>query len=843
MKRITIVLAFLSSIGIAQNFDINEYAIFLEQHQNLQYEELMELNPITHTYYKGIETTIPMEEYAYYDSILEKYELTDDELALLNQNHFVISERLSFSNMGHAFQDVWIKDMPVFVSTDAILHAIHKSYDEILIDIEKYFMLKNIDSALTLMYNYYPLIYNQYSSDEQLIQSLEDIDLYLTIANCLIKDSIIEPQLIDSSEVSRILSLIEAEGFVEMPLFSAKPRKLDFSQFTVRGHYVDDEFTQEYGVSLEPYFRAMMWLGRIDFWLTSPENDSISLADQLRMSLDALLLNEIVKASGAHDLIAQNSQIIDALVGESDNLTIEELTGICNSIYINDVSDILNENLFETFQDTLKKNNAYGQKIMSTILEVNIFSATPDTLPVSFKLMGQRFILDSYVFSNVVYDRIIYEEQKELRLMPDPLDVLYALGNNNAAPILEEEINRYHYSSQLSALRYLINSYEQDFWENSLYNTWLYAIKSLNTPEDISNYPLFMNTAAWQQEKMNTQLASWSQLRHDNLLYAKQSYTGFISCYYPHTYIEPIPGFYSSIKTFADKAYSLFNEFDLETTYAARIVYYFDYLSTVMEKLHIIAQKELNNESFTEEEIEFLKEVIYESEECGPEFNGWYPSIFYNMYSVSEADYIIADVHTQPTDSSGNVIGKVLHVGTGKINLGIFVAPSPSNDFKNTLFVGPVMSYYEKETWNFNRMTDQEWYTLVDQNDIPKRPDWVNIYLADENGNKYDSGRELQSEIYVNILEPTIANNEIDQIMIYPVPFSDELNAQFYLNNSTNIEISLINNLGQLEEIILNKNLDKGHYSIQKPVSKLNPGIYYLNIKTENSNQTIKIVK
>ena len=60
-----------------------------------------------------------------------------------------------------------------------------------------------------------------------------------------------------------------------------------------------------------------------------------------------------------------------------------------------------------------------------------------------------------------------------------------------------------------------------------------------------------MQTAAWWQHKMNSQLSSWTELRHDNLLYAKQSYTGGIICSYPYSYVEPVPEFFNSISVLA----------------------------------------------------------------------------------------------------------------------------------------------------------------------------------------------------------------------------------------------------------------------------------------------------
>jgi hypothetical protein len=46
---------------------------------------------------------------------------------------------------------------------------------------------------------------------------------------------------------------------------------------------------------------------------------------------------------------------------------------------------------------------------------------------------------------------------------------------------------------------------------------------------------------------LNTQLGSWTQLRHDTVLYAKQSVTGGILCDFPHSYLEPVPAFWEAM--------------------------------------------------------------------------------------------------------------------------------------------------------------------------------------------------------------------------------------------------------------------------------------------------------
>ena len=99
-------------------------------------------------------------------------------------------------------------------------------------------------------------------------------------------------------------------------------------------------------------------------------------------------------------------------------------------------------------------------------------------------------------------------------------------------------------------------------------------------------------------------------------------------------------------------------------------------------------------------------------------------------------DYLIADVHTSPTDEAGAMVGWVKHVGTGPINLGVMVLPLEG---KSIAFVSPMMSYYEHLTTNFRRLTDEEWALIY--NVAPSlRPDFVNAWLADVKGNRRPGG-------------------------------------------------------------------------------------------------------
>src|SRR5690606_16578956 len=132
--------------------------------------------------------------------------------------------------------------------------------------------------------------------------------------------------------------------------------------------------------------------------------------------------------------------------------------------------------------------------------------------------------------------------------IPSTQDILFAFGNDASIQLLQNELKKYPYSSNLAGLRYLIDGYDNDFWKSSVYTCWLNSIRSLNPPQNRGNLPKFMQTAAWWQKTMNTQLANWAEMRHDFMLYAKQSYGGGNGCSYPYGYIEPVPDLYKKIQ-------------------------------------------------------------------------------------------------------------------------------------------------------------------------------------------------------------------------------------------------------------------------------------------------------
>lgn len=742
MKKSLLALGLLlvCAAAAAQSvrFDPAAYRQFLADTRSLTALQLLQSHPAGR-----FEASAPIDwtRALYADSIAEKYQLTAGEKSLLQRNGFMVSERLSHTTFIQAFADIYVKDLPVFVSADAILHAVHASYDEILKRVELQQLLPRLTALLESLHNGLPALAAGYSAQPGLQPMLRDVDLYLAVSRNLLDGKTRPIYRENNSAFTQLLTLIGEEKPAAFPLFSTTSRKIDFSQFQVRGHY-----NAEWHPELARYFRAMMWLGRTEIYLIAPKEDDVppTFADVQRQIIDALLLCELLDATASGSAFADIEQTLAFFVGECDNVTPDQLTGLSHYLGIATPAQLLDSLQTVRLQQTLAEQSYAWQRINSQMLLSDPME--PDSLrPASaFLLFGQRFIVDSYITGQVVYDKIRHEGWKVTRMLPSTLDVLFGLGNDAAGQLLQGELETWHYAPNLAAVRYLVDGYDADFWRSSLFNHWLAAIRTLNPPAERSALPAVMRTAAWWQRMMNSQLASWTELRHDNLLYAKQSYSGMTTCSYPEVYIEPVPELYSALARMARAGAAHFATLDTQPS----VYGYFSTAACTFDTLEMIAGRLLRSEPCTAAEAAFLQRTLQrEMASCGERpYSGWYPDLYVQSWEsnlLTDADLLVADIHTSPTDAGGQLVGWVQHVGTGPVNLGVVVLPVAGQP---VAFVAPMSSYYEHLAVNFRRLTDEEWAECYAQ--APSlRPDFVNAWLADTNGGLRSPGAMLLTAV------------------------------------------------------------------------------------------------
>ncbi len=805
-RCIVIALLLPSSLLVGQqtNFDIDTYKIFLTTHQDLTSGQLVSMHPAG--VFEATSNVNPLTA-PYYDLIDARYHFTEGEKTLLQNHGFFVTERLSYPSFGNALTQIYNYDLPVFVSTDAILHPLHTSYDALLQEVEFRVLVPSIDTLLSRLHSTIPFLAERYASSDSMETMLKDLDVYLAVPRLLLGKSISPFYVENTTTVNELLTLIQELAPQKYALFSSTQRTIDFSQFQVRGHYSQDPL-------LGKYFQAMIWLGRTEIYLTAPESDDPekqTQADIQRQVILALLVTEAAESANTVALVDSIDSVLRLFVGDQDNVTLSNLFSLRTQLGIQSASELLDTLRFQSFRALLLEQSYAFQRINSQILMSDPMDPDQIQTASAFLLFGQRFIVDSYVTWNVVFDRIIFNGQKVRRMLPDPLDIMFAIGNNAAGQLMQTEIDNYHYAPNLAALRYLIDSYDSLFWYSSFYNGWLNAIRTLNPPEYRTMLPAFMQTAAWWQEKLNTQLASWAQLRHDNLLYAKQSYSGGVICSFPESYVEPIPEFYHAISQFSLMAEEKLAGFNIPTVSS-----FFHNFSLIADTLSCVAVKELAHTTLSEAEKLFLKSMLRPPDPmCGSPYTGWYTKLYFQLSAgakdMFDQDYVVADVHTAPTDEYGNPVGWVLHGGTGPINLAIISAEL--SDGTPCTFAGPVMSYYEHISTNFKRLTDEEWKTMYALSPS-LRPPFAYLYLADDSGSFTPNAPSL---VTTDVKDRPTQNLPSTLVLRqnYPNPFNSSTLISFVVPLSlahSTVTLRIFNVQGELVSELIQKELPAGNY-------------------------------
>ena len=638
------------------------------------------------------------------------------EEARLAANGFVITDRLRAPSFIYGYENVYSADLPVYVSADSILYAVHRSFDQILKSVEQTALLPALQQLVDGMRG----ALQGGAANDLSIDARRDLDVYLAVAASLLSGTSVAP--VAGGDAATVKSLVDkaiaASGSDRITLFGTG-RDVDFSQFTPRGHYTDS-------LELTRYFRATMWFGRTDLRLveTLPDGSQVFRRRQLEgaYAMRATMTGDTLSAWKTLD------DVIGGFVGEHDNMTVAQLDSLLADLHLARAADLAGLSDAAIAQAIVA--GAYGrQRIASDLLE----NGTGKTLPLSstFLLLGQRYTVDSHVFANVVWDRVAHGTAPH-RLMPNPLDVAFgALGNNQAGQLLGTELQTYAYAPDLASMRVLVDAHPAEYWDSSLYTEWLGMQRALSPTADVANpnavgMPKVTGTEPWGRRILSTQLASWAELRHDTVLYAKQSYTGGNSCVYPDAYVEPYPELFARLGAFAAKGAALTSGLPAPQ-YGPSYGAYFEQLRTVAATLESMAKNQRTGAPHTTEQMAFINQLTF-SNGCGSlaSFDGWYAKLFFSPQDAIETDPTIADVHTQPYDDAGNEVGNVLHVGTTAPRLMLVTVESCSGA---RAYAGYASSYHEKITGQYVRLTDEDWSKDLWTNPPPEVPWFSDLVL------------------------------------------------------------------------------------------------------------------
>jgi hypothetical protein len=170
----SIVFVPVSYAQTVPDFDMKAYKSFLASHQDMSSDQLLSLHPT------GLFKQDSPTDYStslYFKSLDSLYNFTSDEKTLLGQHGFVVTERIRPQTFTAGFDQIFKADMPLFISTDAILHALHMSYDKILKNAEMAIMIPKLGDALEQIHEQLPVLATNYAQENGMSPSLSDAAL------------------------------------------------------------------------------------------------------------------------------------------------------------------------------------------------------------------------------------------------------------------------------------------------------------------------------------------------------------------------------------------------------------------------------------------------------------------------------------------------------------------------------------------------------------------------------------------------------------------------------------------------------------------------------------------
>lgn len=614
--------------------------------------------------------------------------LSDYQKSMIAQNGFVVMPT-DAEQLFYLYEENTYKTIPNFVTTDSVLQLYHIYYDYSLRNVESNFFYEDTakmnDTLLCEVLKEYEEV-----KDEQVKQAMERVIGYLAVVDLLLD----VPLPNDVSEDIRERAkqeydlIMKADRTTDSPIAGTK---LDYTLFTVRGHYTRSE-------ELSKYFLAFSWYGLVPFTFYSEGNENRDNA------LCAMILSDALKNTPEAEQIWNTIYATTSfMVGESDDLMPCEISNLIEQIYGKIPAPDELPGKMDDFYAGLK-----------SLRSAQIVSKQEDiSKDLQMRFMGQRYIADSEILQEL--------SDPDFRPFPTGLDVFAVYGSERAEALLDEiyrpEELWADYRENFDKLADKFRNQSIQEQTSNAYNGWLFALKQIADTKG-EGYPLFMQNDAWMNKSLTTALGSWAELRHDTILYGKQSGAECGGGEEPPEvmgYVEPDPEFFHRLIWLTE---TTMNGLDERGVLSNEMRYKTETMLNMLRFLENCAVKELNGEDLNAEErysllvyggtLEYISSSIAEAD-------GWY-------LIESDTDRnmaVIADVHT--------TLGGYLEEGVGHA-CEIYVA-IPQNG-KVYLTRGAVFDYYEFDS--VLRLTDEEWQSLLNEYP-PERVPYVGTFM-DENG-------------------------------------------------------------------------------------------------------------
>lgn len=615
--------------------------------------------------------------------------LNKAQRAKLQQNLFVVTPT-------DDLQLYWVygsndyRDLPSLVTCDTVLHLYHVFYDAALRGTEQSFLMPKAKRLTTNMLNLSLQQYSAAQGADMREAALKNV-AYFAVAQHLLDVPVTQklPPVATEMVKAELNRITAASGSAISAIF---PYKVDYSQFIVRGHYTKSEL-------LKRYFRVMTWYGLMPISLSDRQGRPIPLGIR-----QALLLSSALKTGSNTVDWTAIYEPTSMFVGTSNMLTPGEIDSVASKVFGVGEPD---PGRFALFVQRLKSLRT---------AKIQAVTRDPDASAseVQLRFMGRRYIPDSEMLQKV---------SDQERLMPNGLDVMAILGSLRAAAILDGSPAKYNprawqgYLPARRALSLKFASTPASSWTSNFYWSWLNALRPLLETLG-SDYPSFMRSQAWADKSLSTALASWTQLRHDTILYGEQSGAEMGDGDEPQPYVpgfvEPRVEVYSRLLALAKMTRTELQKRGMISEDARESFVSYEGL---LDFLRAVSVKEMAGHALTKKEHLRIRKVEAEFEDLTVMMLKYGT----NIQSLKEDDLdmaLIADVHTGGQEALEEAVGRADRI--------VAVVPIEG---KLYFARGSVFSYYEFTKPVSERMTDEAWKQMLKDGKAPARPSWQRSFF------------------------------------------------------------------------------------------------------------------
>lgn len=633
-------------------------------------------------------------------NLINPAQLADFPTALYDQlgrNGFAIvpAEHLQ---LFHVYEQNDYHEFPSFITTDLFLQLYHLYFDAMLREVEQHSFMQLIDDFCTTAIS--ELRKQQATNPQQQLADAYEWDVcYFAIAQSLLK-----PSGRPSSDFTQKYREAAEEAYVSAhearnatsEFLGYRDAQFEFSLFRPRGHYTRTD-------SLRQYFQAMMWLQTAPF-----------MTDNAQHMVRALSMAELIgRSEKLTRLYRKLTEPMTYLMGMPDDVSLMQVYDVIRQTGLSTEQIISRPAVFKSVCQTID-----DMAERTTRLRPKFIHSSRNKL----RLMPQRYQPDA----EVLLEMVDYKNSPTRRPTPMGLDVFAAMGNQLARQILTDEMGQAKQWDMFSAaLQRMTKRTDSIDWTTNVACLWMDALKSVAAPAKKPS-PYFMLTPEWGRKSLNAALASWAELKHDAILYAKQPMGaecggGGVPAPVVKAYVEPCIEFWQKAKRLLEQTNELLTRYNLLTPRAMAVG---ERMAEEVDFLLSIAQKEMEGKSITDVEYDQLKYIGATFENMSlelirnPEQDLWE---WDDVQGPERCVALVADVYTANADN--NPQKSVLYEGIGKAD-DLYVVIEV--DGYLYLMRGAVFSYRElTRPYGEERLTDEQWQKMLESNPRLGVPEWM----------------------------------------------------------------------------------------------------------------------